>query len=209
MANTTLAEKPKQKPRRYDQGPLSISEFNTDSPQAVRGRAFTMARIMYEYKTIEKRLNANRYQVELKSLDTYSIFDRENSWWGHRPSQALLDHEQGHFDIAEIASRRIDLAMRKAIKQRKTIRGLGRNLRRAREDFESKLRQAIDLAQKQAEEENADYDEQTMHGIRTSRQSEYRRIQKLTLEKLARELSPKKSKARPDPAGVGRSAPTR
>lgn len=174
--------------RRYDQGPLKLSEFRRNTKDSIRGRANTMTRVMYEYKTYAKQTKPKHFEVELRSMKVYSIFLPEASWWNHPPSDALLDHEQGHFDIAEITARRLQASFRKALKSGKTIRGLGRSLEAAQKQLEAKLQKVIDLANKQSLEENQEYDSLTRHSVLVSAQAEYRRIQKLTLDRLAKQL---------------------
>ncbi len=184
---SAYAEPPKSE-RRYDQGPLKHNEFRKDAEDAIPGRAKTMARVMYSYRTQIERKGPERFQVQLTSLDAYSVFLPKESWWSYRNSIALLDHEQGHFDIAEITARRLELAVRQAIKKGQSIGGFGKTLKQANAELSKKLQRVIDIANEQSVEENADYDRKTLHGARVGSQAEYRRIQKLTLEKLAKQL---------------------
>ena len=191
------------KQRRYDQGPLKYSEFRQNSKDSMPGHAQTIAQVMYQYKTFIKQTARDRFEVRLTSLETYSVFLRSQSWWNHPESEELLDHEQGHFDIAEISARRLELSFRETLKNGKPIRGTGKSKRAANYDLEQKLQKVFDLANEQSLDENRQYDQQTRHGARHGQQSEFRRIQKLTLEKLAKELGgSQKAKARKSKSGT-------
>lgn len=190
MLSSAMAANPKL--RRYNQGPLRHSEFRTDAPQAQSHKAKTMTRVMFTYKFSGQQTSEERYEMTLQSLDAFSVFLPNESWWHHRARPSLLDHEQGHFDIAEIAARRLQLAFKKAIAGDKPIRGVGTTAKAAKAALEKKLQFVFDAANEQAVEENLQYDLRTQHGIRHGNQAEMRRIQKLTLARLGEKLSGRK-----------------
>lgn len=193
------AEAAKPKHRRYSQGPLKLTEFRRDAREALPFRAMTMTRVMYDYKFDVKQTSSTRFEATLTSLNAFSVFLPNESWWHDRARQSLLDHEQGHFDIAEISARRLQLAFRQALAEKKPIRGAGKSMAAARGELEKKLKQVFDFANEQAVEENRQYDLQTRHGNRYGSQDEFRRIQLLTLNKLGEQLAGKQTKVKPRP----------
>lgn len=193
LASFSSASDPRPQLRRYDQGPLAHAEFRTNVRAALPGKALTMTRTMFTYRFEVIQTSAKTYEAKPTSLDAFSVFLPDESWWHRRAPRSLLDHEQGHFDIAEIAARRLRLAFRKALASDKPIRGLGDSMEAAQRSLEKKLQDVVDAANKQVEEENMQYDIRTQHGVRTSTQNEARRIQLLTLARLQQELRGKKS----------------
>ena len=189
LGSAVHAEKPKN--RYYSQGPLKLSEFRQYAPEAQRFRAFTMTRVAYRYEFDGKQTAPDRFETTLKSLVVYSEFLPKESWWHRRAPANLLDHEQGHFDIAEITAIRLQLAFRKVLNGGRPISATGITLQDAKLALNKKLQLVFDAANKQAAEENRQYDLQTRHGNRFSTQAEVRRIQTLTLKQLQGQLSGK------------------
>ncbi len=162
--------------RRYDQGPLELAEFRTNARAALPGQALTVTRVMFTYRFQVKPTSAHTYEAKPTSFDAFSVFLADESWWHRRAPASLLDHEQGHFDIAEIAALRLVLAVRKALASGDPIRGRGSSIEASRRSLETRLQQMFEVVHKQSEEENRQYDLHTHHGIRTSTQNEVRRI---------------------------------
>ena len=81
--------------------PLEWQDFNT-KPSNGHYDALTATAISYSYTT-----KATSYDVEV-----FAVFDKDESWVDkHKACDALLSHEQLHFDITELWTRRL----RKAI----------------------------------------------------------------------------------------------
>lgn len=188
ISSTDIARSADQAERKYNMGPLRISEFKGDGGVLSTGKAYTSTRTMFSYKFRVKRARPNRFTAELKSITIYSVFLPDSSWWNSPPSAELLVHEQGHFDIAEIAARRLQLAFETT--DVKKIRGSGPTQKEAEQSLAEKLRHVVDVADKQIAAENIEYDATTGHGNWQRNQQEQHRIHKLTLEKLEKQLNP-------------------
>jgi hypothetical protein len=88
------------------------------------------------------------------------LFDKTKSWvWMEKESEALLKHEQGHFDITEIFARKY---RKEAMAATFTIKNI--------QDKYTKLHN--DINSKWGKEENL-YDKETNHGLDTAKQSEW------------------------------------
>ena len=197
----TIAEtaKKREKQRHYDDGPLKIKEFAGDSPRFTRLEAMTVTRVALDYKFRVSRAGTG-YRATLKSLSVKAVFLPNESWWRAPHDEALLDHEQGHFDIAEIAARRLRLAFRKLLRGSRKLSATGDTAEEAGAALVAKLEKVNQISEKQTAIEHEEYDRTTLHGVRYGTQAEQRRIHKLTLEKLKNELDGKRRSKPADPA---------
>ena len=202
LCDALVAEESPAKPkyRRYDQGPLKIDEFRRGPTGSVPGRALTMTRVFYNFEFETKQLARDEFEARLTSLEAFSVFLPDESWWNHPDSDRLLAHEQGHFDIAELAARRVQLTFKKLLKNNKAITALSRTPQAAAQALDEKLAKVIQVANDQAVEDNKLYDLQTRHGARVARQEEYGRILLLSLKRLNKDLSDRQPRASKEPA---------
>ena len=94
------------------------------------------------------------------TFEVSAIFHRDSSWVVARQVDArLLEHEQGHFDLAEIYARRLSRALR--------------GLPEACEDIEETrtlIQTLLNLNQQELEEEQRRYDIETRHGTSKRKQ---------------------------------------
>jgi hypothetical protein len=97
------------------------------------------------------------------TFEVDAIFHRDSSWvvpgrWNER----LLDHEQGHFDLAELYARKLSQALRNLespCENMELTRGLIQNI--------------LQLNQQQLEQEQRRYDIETRHGTNRKRQESW------------------------------------
>ncbi len=88
----------------------------------------------------------------------YATMDKRSSGAGKGArTELLLAHEQGHFDLTEIAARRLAGSLGGAF-------GQGTTGAEARTDALDKIQRAYDLAVSELEEQHARYDLETSHG---------------------------------------------
>ena len=110
------------------------------------------------------------YNFSPKGL-TYSItcsFSRNRSWGLHR-TDYILSHEQGHFDIAEIFARRLNMKISAYRINRSTCK----------EDLKNIYEQVVH----EKEEMQEAYDRETNHSINKEKQAEWlKKIETLLLE---------------------------
>lgn len=196
LVGTTHATcaKPSTAPRLYKQGPLRFDEFRRDAEDAQPGKAYTMTRVLFKY-SFHVRGRAGQHEARLTAIKVYSVFLPEASWWAAKEDEWLLDHEQGHLDIAEIAARRLQLTFNRRFKAKRWISATGKTSDKAKVALEAKIAKIMEVANEQVLEENKEYDASTSHGLWDKEQREARRIQQLTLKKLADELT--KNQSRP------------
>lgn len=91
-------------------------------------------------------------------LEISAEFDRGRSWARPEMPASLLEHEQIHFDIAEVHARR-------ARKEAANVLAPCRNAEAIREIAERNQRQASEM--------HAIYDQETRHGTRAEAQAEW------------------------------------
>lgn len=180
-------EAPKANPRTYAEGPLKIEEFRGPPDRFAGGDAYTATKVHFEFKWSIAAENGV-YTATLTSFDAYAVFLPEKSWWTRRAAKEILDHEQGHFDIAEMTARRLQLVFGKVFAQKQKIQTKGPSRDAATKALEDKLNQIIKIANDQTNQDDEQYDAITRHGMRYGRQAEFRRVQKATLKQLAEKL---------------------
>ena len=181
-------ERQQDQARRYEDGPLKIKEFRGKPDDRSGGDAFTYCTVHFEF-TYEVRPSRGMFTATLTSFKAFALFFPDKSWWIERAPRDLLDHEQGHFDIAEATARRLEYTFAKAFSEKRRIQARGTSQDTAITALRSKLNQVVNVANEQATQDNLNYDAMTLHGTRLSRQAEHRRIQKATLVRLAKKIS--------------------
>ena len=191
---------PAQLERRYDQGPLRAEEFRGLPKLRLseeKGRpldAYTMTRIRfrYQYNVWRRR---GRSIVRLKSIEVYSVFDRDKSW-NRRPQDAeLLDHEQGHFDITETHARRAQLELNRLGRTAAT-RTAAATEKGAVEQLNARIREQLKPFVEANVKAHADYDRLTAHGGRRQAQAVQRQQQRDQLREFADLLELEKAQRR-------------
>ena len=187
LCNVAVSAQPVARERRYDQGPLTIGEFAGSVKQESNAQSNTATRVSYRYRYTLRQVG-RQFVAKVTSIDLFVVFLPNESWWVPHSDIALLDHEQGHFDIAEINVRKTQLALAIARAEGKTITISTNSKKEAIALVTSKLDEIRGLIDQQISRDNLEYDRETRHGLRASEQHEIRRIQQLTLDRLAEEL---------------------
>ena len=131
---------------------LEWSDFTSMPDSLNQHRAMTFTKI---------KTKVHSYSIDSIVYDVYCYFDRDLSWTKDKSSQELLDHEQGHFDISELVTRKL----------RKEYAKLNIS------DIEPSFLKLNDLFQKYAVNEknriNNLYDSGTKHGVVVKKQKEW------------------------------------
>ncbi|MCA9132546.1 MAG: hypothetical protein KDA45_05315 [Planctomycetales bacterium] len=182
--------------RRYDAGPLSIVEFTGSVKPGSNAQANTGTRVMYQYRYSVRQVG-RKFVAVMTSIDLYTVFLPEESWWVPDSEPELLDHEQGHFDVAEISVRKSQLALATAKAEGKTITITSDSRKDSIKSIMAKIDEIRRLIDLQISEDNLEYDRVTRHGTHASAQREKRRIQRLTLDRLAEDLEALNSTSTP------------
>lgn len=174
--------------RRYSKGPLEASDFSGAVPNArprengVPIEAFTLVDIAYDVR-YRSRKTASRTRLTLTSIDIYAVVDRSKSWSVGKLDDSLLDHEQGHFDLAAIYALRVQFDFNKQMDEGRGLTTVGAN----ETDAALAMRREIDRLTRTACNEmikaNQRYDRVTAHG---SDRTAQRRERKKQLDELSR-----------------------
>ena len=142
---------------------LVWSDFKADAPRSrFAAYTFTVITMDYSIKSSGKSFKAN--------FSITSAFNRQKSWVKNSPeskSDAILRHEQLHFDIAELSARKL----RKSLSE----------LNLSRERYAKQIQAVYDEVIGAGDAMQKAYDDETEHGLLQDEQKRWS-------EKIAREL---------------------
>ncbi|MEK6233116.1 MAG: hypothetical protein N2C14_00235 [Planctomycetales bacterium] len=167
--------------RRYREGPMTLADFQKPPPSPLprsgrlQLRARTWTELMYRYR-YQGDVENGKAKATATEVDLFAVIHRDKSWNGFPKDRALLDHEQGHFDLAEIAAR----GARKLLKERvteKVLTGEGPDRASAKADLARKIEFYLRAFTRQRDLADTAYDEQTRHGSNRAVQAEHRKKQ--------------------------------
>src|SRR5687767_8495044 len=101
--------------RRYEEGPLAQDDFG-DVPAFVPAGASarTATELLYNFR-YKYRSTSRSTTITLSSIEIDAYIRRDQSWNLNPENKALLDHEQGHADIAQIECLKARLAFRERL----------------------------------------------------------------------------------------------
>jgi len=179
--------------RRYSDGPLRANDFSATVPDprprenGVQLEAFTFVDIAYDVR-YQSRVSASRTRLTLKSIDVYAVVDPSKSWNVKKSSGELMDHEQGHFDLAAIFALRMQLDFDKQLGEGRGITTVGANEKDAALAMRREIDRLIRAASEEMVKANQEYDRVTAHGSRRAAQQQERRKQIDELTRLVGEL---------------------
>jgi hypothetical protein len=135
--------------------------------------AETSASIAWSFQ-YRVELSRERCVFRIVAINTFARFNPDSSWVrpGHR-TDAVLKHEQGHFDITQIYRERFAAQTREFLDSNRTCRG--RTDRAATRSTESEITQLLgsvyeDIWQQYRSEQER-YDAETRHGIDSNAQA--------------------------------------
>lgn len=178
--------------RRYEDGPLQADDFQAEPAVKQEGDlrllASTVTQLAYDYRyRFERR--GKRTTVRLTSVRVYALVRRDQSWNSKKQDAALLDHEQGHFDIAEIHARlaQIELLTRFKTEGRPVVTAATKAA--AVQGLEKKLSEVVNVFSETSHGVDEEYDRSTRHGTRGESQAAQRKQQLAQLKSLAEELA--------------------
>lgn len=173
--------------RKVDAGPLTAADFRGEVPDDAGGDANTATQLRfscrYTYQVLGGRTTVTMASVV---VDAYVLQDES---WNRLPgNKSLLDHEQGHADIAWIQCLQARLAVREKMQRRRGWRAVSRSLDEAVAMLEAELSEMMQSFQREGQEADAAYDRETQHGL-GPRQGEWRRVHAATIEELEAKLA--------------------
>jgi hypothetical protein len=191
ISSACFAESPNPKTMRlYTNGPLTIADYSSkpaDAPPGFGAMTDTELRYHTEYEFVANPVGIS---CRVKKLVFYAVLAPKTSWADPNRIEALLDHEQGHFDIthkhALLAKKLLEpKALRKQLSETAPTAELARDLLAKRLAAEVKPFSERGIA------ENKAYDEATRHGTLAEAQAEWRERQKLEIAELENDKSKK------------------
>jgi hypothetical protein len=168
-------------PRRYADGPMTPADFRAAVPDpppmkdGVRLRAVTHSEIRYTTRYHWEESKPGTVTASLTRFDCHSQLLCDKCWNRAPMDLRLLDHEQGHFDIAELNARQGQKIFDKLIAD-KTLVGHGRDERSAVADLDKKVRDEMKAVFDQENDEQIEYDRATNHGREFAAQAKQRKL---------------------------------
>ena len=127
---------------------LNWNDFKAEPPEKASHAALTSSGIMFSFST-----NGKSFRYELACN-----FDRNGSW-GRVKNDHILSHEQGHFDITEIYTRKLNKALQ--------------NYRFRSASFNKDIKTIYQDTMMELEQMQSQYDRQTDHSINELQQKDW------------------------------------
>lgn len=167
--------------RLYGAGPLTIADFRGAVPQATRFFARTSTDVRYDFK-YRYEVRGNVTTVTLTEINAFATLDRANSWNARPEDKALLAHEQGHFDIAQLCALKLQLELAKLLKDGAAPNASAASEREAAAALVQKLDELAQPLHASMRAADAEYDQATEHGRLASQQADARKKQLAALK---------------------------
>jgi hypothetical protein len=176
--------------RPYDDGPLTADDFRGKPPEDSVAAAKTATQFSFDFK-YRYKLTARGTTVTLDRITITACIRRDQSWNRYPDNMRLLDHEQGHADIAQIHCLQARLAFRKSLAKGQGLSATASSLNEAVASLERAIHRDIASFEKAAQDADAEYDRETANGVGAN-QREWRRVHAETLKELAAAWAGKK-----------------
>lgn len=168
--------------RSYELGPLTPQDFQAEFPAEDGGLdAWTTSELKFRYR-YETQVRGRRATARITLVEVDAVVIRDQSWNRLPQDQELLDHEQGHFDLTQIAAleTRLYFAGNRIVRTAATPQ-------RATEMVEAELNRKMQEFIQELKLRHEEYDRLTNHGQIASSQREQRRLQQQQLDLLTRQ----------------------
>lgn len=155
--------------RLYSKGRITNEDYQMPAPPRRQGspddpldaKMFTG---LYFYTDFNFFVQRQQVTLQLKSIRFVGYVDRKRSWRRRELDAALLDHEQGHFDINEIYVRRAAALIRDQIRRPGGVQASARTRKQAEKVLNDKIGELIEPVVYDLRKAHASYDRQTFHG---------------------------------------------
>ncbi len=205
VAFPSLGDEKKIKPtpvRRYQQGPLRLEDFRGKPTDGLttslgdRPLALTATRIHFTCR-YQLDTRGNRATARLTSIDIFAVVMTDESWYERSAGKALLDHEQGHFDITQASALRARLKFQEMLRTSRVLETSGSTNKAAIRQLSHGIEKLLQPFEQEATLAHQEYDRITGHGSRRRTQLEQRRVQTETLRRLGNELETLPTRAAP------------
>src|SRR5258708_4482289 len=167
--------------RKYSDGPMTPSDFRASvpDPRPVKDglvlRAMTHSEIRYSTHYRWDEPKPGHVTAWLTRFDCHAELLCDKCWNNEPTDLRLLDHEQGHFDIAELNARQAQKTFDKLIAD-KALVGHGRDERAAVADLDKKVHAEMKADFAQENDDQIEYDRATNHGRDLATQAKQRKL---------------------------------
>jgi hypothetical protein len=185
------------RPRTYADGPLAPADFRAAVPEpqpvkdGVKLRAMTDVEIRYTTRYRWDEPMPGNVSARLTRFDSQAVLLPDKCWNKEPDDLRLLDHEQGHFDITEINSRRAQKRFDQLIADQGLL-GYGSDERSAVADLDKKVHDEMQKIFDRERDEQIKYDRASNHGRNFAAQAK----QRATIDKVLKESKPEQSPPR-------------
>ena len=174
--------------RPFSDGPLTLDDFQAEPPsegaEAISGRkAMLFPEIRYDFRYSWK--GGGKVTVSATSVTIWSAVDQKKSWFKAKETAnaELLDHEQGHFDVAQCHALRLQTECDRLLAGQK-LSVVAASEEEGKAALRERLQKLVKQVAAESHQENEEYDRLSVHGSEGTQQAELRKIQKLELARL-------------------------
>jgi hypothetical protein len=174
--------------RAYAVGPLEPKDFAGRPPEktpvnlGIEMVANTECQVHYSYQSSLAQ-RGETWTARIVKFESEAVIVPEKCWITTPDSRRVLDHEQGHFDLAEIAARRAQKHFDGLIGDPTSTLSAG-DKRAVQRALDSRIKKTMKEVYDSLETAQKTYDEETRHGTALVPQLRHRRWQRAELEKL-------------------------
>ncbi len=175
--------------RKYAQGPLTRDDFRVEVPKSIsvpggglRALAYTSTEMLFDYRYRVSRQDGV-WTASLAEIRAMAVVWPARSWNRHPQDRKLLDHEQGHFDLAQMWALRGKVELSAAI-PREEIQGQGETREEAVKAFEVALERRVQKFRDALGAADRNYDQLTRYGTLAEQQAAQRKSQRDAIMQL-------------------------
>jgi hypothetical protein len=173
----------------YSERPLEPRDFRGKVPEErpleePRIEAYSHTELRYHFDS-RTRGRAGRYTAELANIAVHALLDRSQSWNAQPDDLRLLDHHQGHFDLAEITAREAERQLRALTRPPRRLVGRGRSEPEAIRDLDRQIQEHFAGHVESLKRDIEYFDQITRYGTLPDMEARERQKQKQLLERSA------------------------
>lgn len=180
MTSSPLLGQPPAEPvRTYAQGPLTADDFRGQPPDGAKlpggnlpALAYTVTELRYDCRYRSARRDRT-WTAWLTELDAVAVLKRGESWNLRPEDRRLMDHEQGHFDLAQIWAERAEAGIKTAI-ERGELRESRATEQAAIDALQAAINRKMETYRQGLVAADRDYDQVTRYGALAGKQAEQR-----------------------------------
>ena len=156
----------------------------------MRLKAVISAGIYYKYR-YKASLDGDLVVATLSEIEVYGAVAPAKSWNSSPDDAKLMDHEQGHFDIAAISATQAQAKILVMIEKGR-LKGQGKDMAAAKKDLDDRFAKVFKECVDQFYQQDRYYDKETRHGGDPAAQALQRQFHKRLLRKLKISFKPKR-----------------